>query len=72
MEFVVDENRKLSGGFTPVTNIPIISPDLLTIDHADTVIVFNYAYMQEIMESNGAFIADGGVFISVQDILADN
>ena len=72
LEFVVDENRKLSGGFTPVTNIPIISPDLLTIDRADTVIVFNYAYIDEIVESNSAFIANGGVFISVQDILSDS
>jgi 2-polyprenyl-3-methyl-5-hydroxy-6-metoxy-1,4-benzoquinol methylase len=72
LEFVVDANRNLSGCFTPVTNIPIVSPDFLTIDRADVVIVFNYAYLHEIVESNSEFIANGGVFISVQDILADD
>ena len=72
LEFVVDANQNLSGCFTPVTNIPIISPDLLTIDRVDIVIVFNYGYFDEICESNSQFISDGGVFVSVQDLLFDS
>ena len=71
LEFVVDANQDLSGCFTPVTNIPIVSPDFLTTDRADVVIVFNYAYMEEIIEANTEFISDGGIFISVQDLLSE-
>lgn len=72
LQFVVDGNAKLHGGFTPATKIPIKGPDSITIDTADEVIVFNYAYIDEIKSLLGDYIKSGGKVISVLDLLSIN
>ncbi len=70
LEFVVDGNRNLHGCFTPVTGFPIRGPDSVTREAVDEVIVFNYAYIDEIRKTLAGFIEDGGKVLSVIDLLA--
>lgn len=69
LEFVADGNRSLHGCFTPVTGLPIVGSDAVTRDIVDEVIVFNYAYINEITNTLSAFIEDGGNVVSVIDLL---
>lgn len=69
LEFVVDGNRNLHGCFTPVTNLPIVGPEHVTRDTIDEVIVFNYAYIEEIRQTLSSFIEKGGKVTSVIDLL---
>ena len=71
LEFVIDANTSLHGCYTPVTGIPIVSPDIVSRDSVDEIIVFNYAYMREIKETLSVFIAEGGRVLSVVDLLAE-
>lgn len=69
LEFVVDANVGLAGSVTPGSGFPIVGPDKLRIEDADVVIVFNYAYLEEIKARNSEYIERGGRFISIIDIL---
>lgn len=69
LEFVVDGNRNLHGCYTPVTSLPIVGPTSITKDVVDEVIVFNYAYINEIRNDLTTFIESGGRVVSVIDLL---
>jgi hypothetical protein len=69
LAFVVDGNRNLHGCYTPVTSLPIVGPDSVTIEVVDEVIVFNYAYINEISGTLSEFIKNGGSVVSVIDLL---
>lgn len=69
LAFVVDGNRNLHGCYTPVTSLPIVGPDSVTIEAVDEVIVFNYAYINEISDTLSEFIKNGGRVVSVIDLL---
>jgi len=69
LEFVIDKNPSLNGGFTPVTNLPIVQPDSARIKSVDEIIVFNYAYIKEIRQDLSEFIDCGGKVVSVLDLL---
>lgn len=69
LEFVADKNVNLHGCFTPATHLEIVSPAYITRDRIDEVVVFNYAYLDEIKDAHSQFIADGGVIKSVIEIM---
>ena len=69
LEFVVDGNRNLHSCYTPVTQFRITGPDAVTRVAVDEVIVFNYAYIEEIRSTLSDFIAQGGIVHSVIDLL---
>lgn len=69
LEFVADKNPKLHGCFTPATHLKIVPPSYITRNDVDEVIVFNYAYMDEIRDAHSSFIAEGGIIKSVIDIM---
>ncbi len=69
LEFVVDGNENLHGCFTPVTGFQIKGPDSIKRNSVDEVIVFNYAYIEEIRETLTGFVNEGGKIVSVIDIL---
>jgi NDP-4-keto-2,6-dideoxyhexose 3-C-methyltransferase len=69
LEFVVDGNRSLHGCYTPVTSLPIVGPESVNMQVVDEVIVFNYAYIDEIRSTLSEFIKCGGKVISVIDLL---
>lgn len=68
LEFVVDGNPGLHGCYTPVTEFEIVGPESVTRDSVDEVVVFNYAYIDEIRKALSTFIADGGTVHSVIDL----
>lgn len=72
LEFIVDKNPKLHGYFTPVTHFEIVSPTCVTRDRIDEVVVFNYAYLDEIRDAHSKFIAEGGIIKSVIEIMNPN
>jgi SAM-dependent methyltransferase len=69
LEFIVDKNPKLHGYFTPVTHLEIVSPTYVTRDRIDEIVVFNYAYLDEIRAAHSEFIAEGGIIRSVLEIM---
>lgn len=69
LEFVVDGNQNLHGCYTPVTSLPIVGPESVTRDVIDEVIVFNYAYIDEIRGTLSTFIENGGKVFSVIELL---
>lgn len=70
LKFVVDGNERLHGNFTPVSSIAIVGPESVRRADVDIIIVFNHAYMSEIRENLATFIDEGGVLISVIDLLS--
>lgn len=69
LEFVVDGNLSLDGCVTPVTNFPIKPPSAINNNDVDEVIVFNYAYINEIKITLKEFITKGGKVNSVIEFL---
>jgi len=69
--FVADRNEDLHGHFTPVSSIPIVGPNEVTRQKVDVVIVFNYAYIDEITSDLASFIEEGGRVISVLELLTE-
>lgn len=69
LDFVVDGNQNLDGCVTPVTNFLIKPPSAINNQVVDEVIVFNYAYINEIKENLQDFVSNGGKIISVIDLL---
>lgn len=69
LEYVIDRNESLHGRFTPASSIRIVSPDEVEQNPVDTIIVFNYAYIEEIRETLHSFISSGGMLVSVLDLL---
>jgi hypothetical protein len=66
---ICDQNPVLHGNFTPGTNIPIVHPDFLLNNSIDEVIVFNHAYLPEIIAQQKLYIEKGGKVVSVISIL---
>ena len=48
IKYVVDSATFKQGKFTPVTHIPIVSPEKLNTDPADAVIVMAAGYSDEV------------------------
>lgn len=72
LEFVADRNPNLRECYTPATSIPIVNPEFIDKRVVDEVIVFNYAYLEEIKVTLSHFIQQGGAVISVIDLLRVN
>ncbi|NQT93888.1 MAG: methyltransferase domain-containing protein [Lentisphaerae bacterium] len=68
--YVCDRNEALTGLYTPVSGIRIVSPEVLLTEPADEVIVFCHGYIEEIRESLRTFTARGAEVTSVLDLLA--
>lgn len=69
LEFVVDKNPNLHGCFMPATHLEIVSPSCIDRARLDEVIVFNYAYLDEIRDAHKKFMDEGGVIKSVIDVM---
>jgi hypothetical protein len=69
LDFVVDKNTSLHGCFTPASHLQIVSPSYVTRDRVDELIVFNYAYIEEIRDAHRQFVEDGGTIKSVLEVM---
>lgn len=63
IEYVVDASQERIGRYIPGVHIPIVASDILDTNPPDYLIVFAYNYMDEILNKEVAYIAQGGKFI---------
>jgi SAM-dependent methyltransferase len=68
-KYVIDANRSLSHWLLPKSHVPIRPPQHVYAEPVDEIVVFNYGYLREIAQSHGRFLASGGRFHSLLDLL---
>jgi novobiocin biosynthesis protein NovU/D-mycarose 3-C-methyltransferase len=68
-ECVFDQNTALHGCVTPGTHIPIKGPEEALLLDIDEIVVFNYAYLDEIKAGLSQFIGQGGTVVPVTEIM---
>lgn len=69
LAYVCDSNAALHGLMSPKSHIPVAAPGRLLTDPVDEVIVFPFGYLGEIEAQNPEFVARGGRFVSLLDLL---
>ena len=69
MAYLCDLNSSFYNLFTPVSHIPVVSPEHIEREPVDEIVVFSYAYMAEIREQLRLFLSRGGKLISVLDLI---
>lgn len=67
--YVVDANQSLSHWLLPKSHVPIRPPEHVYEEPVDEIVVFNYGYLREIAASHKRFVAAGGRFHSLLDLL---
>ena len=63
VEFVVDRNPHKQGKLMPGTHQPVDSPDALTTERPDYVLLLAWNFRDEIMAQQGDYLDGGGRFI---------
>ena len=63
ISYIVDDNPKKQGLFTPLTHIPVVDPLRLTADRPDYMLLLAWNFAEPIMAKNQEFAAAGGRFI---------
>jgi novobiocin biosynthesis protein NovU/D-mycarose 3-C-methyltransferase len=63
IEYIVDRNPLKQGLCTPGTRIPIVSPDRLTDDPPDVLLLLAWNLADEIRQQQSGFAARGGKFL---------
>jgi hypothetical protein len=61
--WIVDDNPRKTGYFTPGDGIPIVEAGRLTADAADYCVLFAWNFAADIRARSAAFAASGGAFI---------
>ena len=69
IDYLCDQNTGFHGLYTPATHIPIVSPDHVSIDPVDELIVFSFGYLNEIRSALADFLDRGGKITSMLDFL---
>ncbi|MEM7280434.1 MAG: class I SAM-dependent methyltransferase [Pseudomonadota bacterium] len=63
IEYIVDDNKKKQGLFSPVHHIPIMSKQHLFDNRPDYLVVLAWNFAESIIENNKEFSDGGGKFI---------
>lgn len=61
--YIVDDNPRKVGGFTPGDGVPIVGSERLTAEEADYCVLFAWNFAAGIRARSTAFTAAGGAFI---------
>lgn len=69
MLYLCDQNSAFHGFFTPVTHIPIVKPDHVYLEPVSELVVFSYAYLDEIRKDLRQFIENGGILTSILELI---
>ena len=64
LDFIVDKSTWKQGLEMPVTRIPIVPPEHLSRETADTVLILAWNFANEIARENTAFTDAGGTFLA--------
>jgi hypothetical protein len=63
IDYIVDDNPKKQGLFSPVKHIPIVSKEELAVNPPDYLLILAWNFAESIMAKNTIFAANGGKFI---------
>ena len=63
INYIVDDNLKKQGLFSPVKHIPIVSKENLVENPPDYLLILAWNFANSIMEKNSGFSENGGKFI---------
>lgn len=63
IDYIVDDNPKKQGLFSPVKHIPIVSKEKLAENPPDYLLILAWNFADSIMEKNTKFAENGGKFI---------
>jgi len=69
MIYLCDQNSASYGFFTPVTHIPIVNPDHVYLEPVSELVVFSYAYLDEIRQHLRQFVENGGRLTSILELI---
>jgi len=69
MIYLCDQNSASYGFFTPVTHIPIVNPDHVYFEPVSELVVFSYAYLDEIKQHLRRFVENGGRLTSILELI---
>lgn len=61
--FLVDDNTRRHGLFSPGCHLPIHAPDKLVTDHPRAAVILAWQYAQPILARNSQFLDAGGRFV---------
>ncbi|MBL9126631.1 MAG: methyltransferase domain-containing protein [Verrucomicrobiales bacterium] len=67
--YLCDQNAGFYGRLTPATHIPVVAPEHVFVQPVDELIVFSYAYLEEIRERLRHFVESGGRLTSFLDLI---
>jgi hypothetical protein len=67
--YVCDSNRAIHGLLTPKTHIPVASPERALDEAVDEIVVFSFAYMEEIKRDLAGHLERGGRIVSMLDLI---
>lgn len=63
LSFIVDDNPRKQGMFSPGYHIPVLSPQLIYEQKPDYLLILAWNYSEPIMKKHEAFLKAGGHFI---------
>src|SRR5690606_34793146 len=64
--YLADQNPSFHGLFTPATHIPVVSPEHIRSEPVDELVVFSYAYLEEIRARVGSW---AGKYTSILELM---
>jgi hypothetical protein len=64
--YLCDQNTSFHGLYTPATHIPVVAPEHVHQEPVDELVVFSYAYLEEIRSRLSPF---AGKFTSILDLM---
>lgn len=63
LDFLVDDNPRLHGLVSPGYQLPVLSPEALTLRKPDVVLITAWRFADAIIARHPEFVQDGGVWI---------
>lgn len=69
VRYLCDQNASFHGLYTPATHLPVVAPEHVDREPVDELVVFSYAYLEEIRQRLSGFAGRGGRFTSILDLL---
>ncbi|MBL9138095.1 MAG: methyltransferase domain-containing protein [Verrucomicrobiales bacterium] len=69
VRYLCDQNASFHGLFTPATHLPVVPPEHVDREPVDELVVFSYAYLEEIRQRLSNFARRGGRFTSILDLI---
>ncbi len=63
LEYIIDDNWKKHGYYTPRAHIPIVAPERLSRDQPDYLLLLAWNFAKEMLQRTTAYQQEGGSYI---------